>query len=89
MAGSDNDLQPTLLVMQGELEAELMSLGRFVERFRALDAPEAEDLARNSMRAYEAIADVLRMVRELRDGSATQPEPRRIDPIAARSEILP
>jgi hypothetical protein len=37
-----------------------------VGRFRAIDAPVAEDLARNTMRAYDAIADVIRMVRTVR-----------------------
>lgn len=89
MTESESELQPTLNAMQQELEAELVSLGRFVERFRALDAPEAEDLARNTMRAYEAMADVVRMVSELRSDHPGEPEPRRIDRIACRDEVLP
>ena len=63
---SETELARTLTHMQRDLEQELDSIGGMVGRFRAIDAPEAEDLARNTMRAYDAIADVIRMVRTVR-----------------------
>jgi hypothetical protein len=62
----ETELALTLTGMQRDLEQELDSIGGMVGRFRAMDAPEAEDLARNTMRAYDAIADVIRMVRTVR-----------------------
>jgi hypothetical protein len=62
----ETELALTLTAMQRDLEQELHSLGGMVGRFRAIDAPEGEDLARNTMRAYDAIADVIRMVRTVR-----------------------
>ena len=62
----ETELALALTVMQRDLEQELESLGGMVGRFRAIDAPVAEDLARNTMRAYDAIADVIRMVRTVR-----------------------
>jgi hypothetical protein len=62
----ETELALTLNAMQRDLEQELDSLGGMVGRFRTIDAPEAEDLARNTMRAYDAIADVIRMVRTVR-----------------------
>jgi hypothetical protein len=67
----DDVMQQALVGMQSDLEAELTSLGGLVGRFRGLDSPEGEDLARNTLRAYDAVADVVRMVRELR-GPGTQ-----------------
>ena len=62
----ETELALILTGMQRELEQELDTLGGMVGRFRAIDAPEGEDLARNTMRAYDAIADVIRMVRTVR-----------------------
>jgi hypothetical protein len=62
----ETELALTLTGMQRDLEQELDALGGMIGRFRAIDAPEAEDLARNTMRAYDAIADVIRMVRTVR-----------------------
>jgi hypothetical protein len=63
---AETELALTLSSMQRDLERELDCLGGLVGRFRAIDALEAEDLARNTMRAYDAIADVIRMVRTVR-----------------------
>ena len=46
----EKELALTFAAMQRELEQELDALGGMVGRFRAIDAPEAEDLARNTMR---------------------------------------
>lgn len=66
LVDDDPTLATVLTDMQGDLERELTTLGGMVERFRGLDAAEAEDLARNMLRAYDAVADVIRMVRTLR-----------------------
>ena len=62
----ETELALNLTTLQRDLEQELDVLGGMVGRFRAIDAPVAEDLARNTMRAYDAIADVIRMVRTVR-----------------------
>ena len=62
----ETELAITLTTMQRDLEQELDAVGGMVGRFRAIDDPVAEDLARNTMRAYDAIADVIRMVRTVR-----------------------
>jgi hypothetical protein len=62
----ERSLDASLMAMQRELEQELTAIGEMVGRFREMDAPEAEDLARNTLRAYDAVADVIRMVRTIR-----------------------
>ena len=75
MEQGETELEPTLGTMQRELEDELTTIGTIVGQFRSLDRPEGEDLARNAMRAYEAVADVLRMVRQLREEDGDAPSP--------------
>lgn len=69
----ETELTEALVAMQQELEQELTSIGGMVGRFREIDSPESEDLARNTLRAYDAIADVIRMVRTIRGTDLADP----------------